>query len=779
MGSDPYLIFDSETETHQSHKRKANPFNVMNYVVMRGWKKQGDACASMQYFSSKTEDNYLRIPEDVMVLVGHNIKFDLLYEMCNGNPDLVAFYKRGGRVWCTQYAYYLLNAQSQKSQMVAMDDIVEEYGGRKKINGIKELWNAGYLTSQIDPAVLEDYLIGTEGEGRNSGDIGNTELIYVGQVKEAEDLGMTAAILSRMDGLCATTEMEFNGLKIDVARATANLAVATAEFKASELELEQYIDFIPSEVDFKWSSPIKVSCLLFGGSIRYEMQTTYINPDTGALARLQAKAVWPVFAGAARDPDTCTHCDDRELWYYKEDAPDALVWQDVYKSGKREGEGKTKNVTVDGELKVKFQDFFFKCPGYTKPDASWKGTLTDGEGGPVYSTDSDTMAALANRDVPFLKVMSRWQALAKEIGTYYVRYDVKQKKYVGMLTCVDATDHTIHHSLNHSSTVTTRLSSDSPNLQNVPTGRKSDVKAVFVSRFIEAYCKANGLRPVTEGVMGELDYSQLEVVVQGLLSGDKNLIRDLVAKIDFHCKRVSLKNSVSYEFALFHCKNADAPDHDKWSAERSNCKSFSFERAYGAGAKSISENNGIPLADVEAMIEAEEAEYPDVVAFNDKVAEEVAATAVPFRDGDRGWKVYRRGTWQGPTGTMYSWRSHDAPAFMRKKGITDTFSPPEIKNYPTQGTGGEIVQMVLGVLWRWFVKNDNFGGMAFLVNTVHDCVWADMHPDIVDVVVPGMRKIMQAVPQLLKLKFNINCPVPFPVDAETGPNMLDLKHYHA
>jgi hypothetical protein len=52
-----------------------------------------------------------------------------------------------------------------------------------------------------------------------------------------------------------------------------------------------------------------------------------------------------------------------------------------------------------------------------------------------------------------------------------------------------------------------------------------------------------------------------------------------------------------------------------------------------------------------------------------------------------------------------------------------------------------------------------------------------MHPDIVDLVIPGMHKIMEAVPQLLKLKYGMDCPVPFPVDAETGPNMLDLHHY--
>ena len=107
----------------------------------------------------------------------------------------------------------------------------------------------------------------------------------------------------------------------------------------------------------------------------------------------------------------------------------------------------------------------------------------------------------------------------------------------------------------------------------------------------------------------------------------------------------------------------------------------------------------------------------------------------------------------------------------------DTFSPTEMKNYPVQGTGGELVQMVLGQLWRWFVKNDFFGHNAYIVNTVHDCVWADCHKSVVDKVVKGMVKIMQAIPHFLKVFFNIDCPVKFPVDAEVGKNMLELHHW--
>lgn len=757
-----YLIFDKETETHKAHKRKANCFHPDNYVVMRGWKKQGDTRCSMEHFRSKAEVTPMQIDDDVEVIVGHNIKFDLMYEVAisdEARQRLLAFFKRGGRIFCTQYAKYLKEGQQQKYHMCSMDSIIEEYGGRKKVDGIKALWDAGVLTSDIDPAMLEDYLIGTEDEGRNSGDIGNTELIYLGLIQEIEELGMMEAVKLRMDGLAATTEMEFNGLKVDTQVAREDLARLTAEQEVVSKELEQYIPTLPEGFTFNWNSNVHKSCLIYGGTAKYEKSDTYIDEKTGELARKKAQADWPLFDKEPVDPAVCVW-DEGTGSYFKDG-----VQQDKFLSGKKKNMPKSKKVDVQGELKTKIQEFHFKFDGYTTPKDDWKLATTDALGNPLYGTGSEIIEELAHRDIPFLKIMGRNDALNKEIGTYYLRWDTKKKEHVGMLTCVMPDGHMLHHKLNHTSTVTSRLSSSDPNMQNIPRGDKSRVKAMFVSRFGD------------DGQMGELDYSQLEVVVQGLLSRDVNLCKDLNNKIDFHCKRVALKNSVSYDFALFHCKDENAPDHAKWKAERTGCKNFSFQRAYGAGAAAIAASTGLPEEVVKGMIEAEERAYPGVVKFNEEVEKEVNATAEPFRDPERGWRTFRRGTWQSPTGTLYSWRSWDAPAFLRGKGITDTFSPPELKNYPVQGTGGEIVQMVLGYLWRWFIKNDNFGGRAFLVNTVHDCVWADMHKSVVDVVIPGMKAIMEAVPTMLKRHFDIDCPVPFPVDAEIGPNMLDLHHY--
>lgn len=764
-----YLVFDLETGTKTVYKRKASAFCAENYVVARGWKKQGDTHCSYEYFHSHNRKSHLFIGEDVTMLVGFNLKFDLLWEMAQENPYLAAFFKRGGRIWDCQYAEYLLEAQHDNAQMCSMDSIVEKYGGRKKIDQVKILWEAGVNTPDIPEDLLIDYLVGTEDEKRNSGDIGNNELIFLGQIKAAIAQGQDKMIFDRMDGLLATTDMEFNGLKVDVKEAGARLKILSSDLVKYTAELDT---FIPRdlEFDFNWGSRTHVSCLIFGGTIKYELQRPYIDEATGELARKKATESWPLSQGVPYHPD---------------DFARRCLLPDVFVSGKRKGEQKFKRVDVQGDIKVKYQDFFVHLPGYTDPKPDWETKSTDGKGNPLYSTSSDVIEEITLRDIPFLKALGKKQSLDKEIGTYYVRIDPK-KGPVGMLTCVQTHDHILHHKLNHVNTVTTRLSSNDPNLQNLPRGDKSEVKKMFVSRFTQTYCELHGIPffvyeygPVQQGVMIEADYSQLEVVVQGVLSGDEALCNDLRAKIDFHCKRVSAKFGCTYEEALYWCKDETYEEFKLWKGRRTGVKEFSFQRAYGAGAAAIAHATGMPVDDVKALIENEEIMYPGIIRFNANVEAAVVKSARPFQaaNDDGVWQTYRRGYYQTPTGTRYGFRSWDAPAFMQKRGTKDTFSPPELKNYPVQGTGGEFVQAVLGLLFRHFNANGNYGGRAFLVNTVHDCVWVDCHSSVREQVCRDLKRIMESIPEFYNKRHKMNITVPFPVEVEYGLNMHEMHHW--
>lgn len=752
-----YLVFDEETENHHSYKRFASPFDERNWIVARGWKKQGDVRCSYTYHPQHDRTTYLRIDDDVDLLVGHNIKFDLIWEMAQGNPELVKFFKRGGKVWCTQYAEYLIRGQVKDAQMCSMDSIIESYGGRLKIDEVKLLWEQGVLTSQIQEQLLVDYLVGSETEDRNSGDIGNTELIFLGQLPKAISQGQIKMIQDRMDGLLSTTDMEFRGLKVDVQEAGRRLKVLQQDSQSRESELQAYV---PADLpfEFNWGSLHHKSAIIFGGVVKYKVRTTYLDDDTGELARLKASERHYILS----DGRTTSIAPDSEHGAIVQ----AKIGYRKNLSGKNMGEYKTKLVEVQGELKQKWQDFLWTFPRITDPDESWEGALKDGHDNPIYSTNAEVVEELSLRNIPFLKAMSAKQALDKEIGTYYAKCNDKGE-WSGMLTCVQPTDKIIHHSLNHVNTTTTRLSANSPNMQNAPRSDKSEVKKMFVSRF------------GADGRMIEADYSQLEVVVQGVLSGDAALCQDLRDKIDFHCKRVAAKHRITYEEALDWCKNPEHPDFKNGKVERTLCKIFSFQRAYGAGAPKIAYETDMDIEVVKALIEAEELMYPGVVKYNANVESAVAKSAQPFNaaNDNGGWSTYRRGYYVAPTGTRYAFRTYDAPAWLRKRGIADSFMPTELKNYPVQGTGGEFVQAVLGLLWRHFVSTDFYGGKAFLVNTVHDCVWIDCHSSVVDVVARDIKRIMESIPEFYNARYGMGITVPFPVEVEIGNNMLELHHW--
>jgi DNA polymerase I-like protein with 3'-5' exonuclease and polymerase domains len=778
------MVFDLETETYESHKRKAAPFDKRNWIVAPGWKYQGDKQCSWSYHPTYDREVFVPIPKDIMLIAGFNIKFDLLWQW--DNPEFRAFLKRGGTIWDCQYVEYLLEAQNEKWQMCSLNDCAEKYGGTTKIDAVKEMWEAGYKTSEIPEDLLIDYLVGTKEEGRNGGDVRNTEIVFLNQVRRVKELGMSRAINLRMDGLLCTTEMEWNGLKIDVEEARRRLKILEEELEVAQKELSQFIPEFPEGAvamqgaepfEFKWTSVYHKSALIFGGSVKYRKKMPILD-DTGQPTYTKAKAAWPLFNKRPMDPAldkvlsrghfTMRLNDDGSYSLLQDGKP--VMEQDRFLSGKRKDEPKTKQVDVKGELKTRYEEFIFDFPGYIEtptdewdaPKEGWESTLTDARDNNLWRTNNEALEILGKRDVPFCKVLGKHTALVKEIGTYYVKWDPQKKCFTGMLTCVNPVDHIIHHKLNHTSTITSRLSASDPNCQNIPRGDKSEVKKMFVSRF-----GANGR-------MIEADYSQLEVVVQGVLSNDPKLCEDLRNRIDFHCKRVSLKFGCTYEEALHWCKDEDYPEHALWKKRRTGCKQFSFQRAYGAGPQKIADSTGMTVDDVKELIRVEEQEYAGIPKFNESVERIVSESAKPFRDPNRGYRTYRRGYWQGPTGTIYTWRSWDAPAHLRKRGVDDTFSPPELKNYPVQGTGGEFVQAVLGRLFRHFLRNDNYEGKAFLVNTVHDCVWIDAHADVYEQVAKDIKPIMESIPALFNGMFGMNITVPFPVDVEAGLNMYSL-----
>lgn len=758
-----YVTWDIETTTRTSFKRKANPFDPENYVVMSGYKfKDGPVVgeyygrAGAQGGRGLPEGWFTHLLEGAKVLVGANIKFDLLYAL--REPEnlraWMSWVAAGGTVWDIQLAEYLLNGMGKEEHMLSLDEMAPRYGGNVKFDEVKALWAAGVSTEDINPDLLRRYLCG---DGDEHGDIGNTELVFLGQLARARATGQLRSIYLNMGSLLCTIEMERNGMAVDVQTGMTQAAALAERVAEVSVELAAYL---PPDLpfDFNWNSPRQKSALIFGGTVPYEKRVPVLD-EQGQQVYAQMEREHVVLA----DGGTM----DRATWlnmyaFYGDDGHDEPAPEPVrFKGGKNAGEIKTKKVKVNDPSKPKSRmetfDYVFKR--ITEPKKQWAGAVPG-----VYSTAAEVIAELANRDIPFLEALGKVVALTKDLGTYYITTDPDTGESKGMLTLVQASG-IIHHALNHTSTVTGRFSSSNPNLQNLPKGEKSEVKGLFVSRF-------------PNGKVIQSDFTALEVYVQAILTKCDQLIKDLQAGLDMHCVRVSQKEGIPYEEAYRLCVVEAIAE---WKTKRTKAKVFSFQRAYGAGAAKISESAKIPLEEVEALIKAEEERYPEVAAFYDQLTKDIASVAkVP--DGRRpvyhpdipGLVCYLKdGYWRTPDGKLYTWKQQPSPEYLARKGTAASFSPTEIKNYPVQGTGGEWAKAAMWLAVRAFYARGNFRGLALLVNQVHDALYADADEPVALAAAALLHACMEEASTFMEWYFDWDIPVPVPSDTTWGSSMLD------
>lgn len=663
------------------------------------------------------------------VLVGHNIKFDLLWYW--RHPRLEAFLKQGGRIWDTQYAEYLLSGQYYSLDQAehlrpSLANCAKRRGLTLKLDVVKALWDKDVRTEDINEDVLMEYL---------EGDCVTTSELFQAQLAQAERQNQMHMIRERMEGLLATTEMEYNGLMIDLDEAKVQQAKLEDEIEDLREQLSAHIPAMPAELEFNWNSGAHLSALLFGGKLKYQAKDKILD-------------------------------EDGNFTYYKTQVRKE-IWQDGkplrYKGGMNKGQIKTKMFTVpdiERGPKEKLFDFWHELPRQTQPHHKWKGA-TEGQ----WSTRAQVLEKLLERpDCPeCVKDLAQLRKKEKDLGTYYKRFF--RGKWTGMLTNVND-DGSIHHNINHSITKTTRLSSSGPNLQNLPGKGKSDVRNLFISRFGES------------GRVIESDYSQLEVVCKAVLSGDKELMRKLKIGLCQHCDWLSqmpFGEGKSYEEIYRLCKI----EHDPvWLEKRKRVKPITFGEAYGAGVKSLCESSGLDAETIQAAIAARKATYPDMYEYDEDNIAAVKMSRRPSSVRTEEGMQAGIGYLRTPTDTIYHFIEGDAPDWSRHKGIMTSFKPTTIKNYPSQGLGGEIMQVQLGRLFRWLLKNNRFDDKVLLINTVHDCVWLDVHRAYIGVV-PEVEAILEDVsPYFTKHYPGVEWNTPFPVDTEVGPNFGELESYH-
>lgn len=765
---------DIETTVGAWYGRKASPYHPGNWIVAAAYvpatKLERGPVHGKYWTKPRASDGWL-VPilaagtaDPLRFLAGFNIKFDLLH-LLNDPANYEAWQQwvaDGGLVWDCQLAEYLLEGMTQDNQTLALEDVSLRYGGTLKHDAVKDLWEAGVDTPDIPKDLLMRYLCGDAPDydepDRIDGDALNTVRIFKAQYLRAQKAGMLPLMRVNMGALIATIEMERNGLHVDKAKGEV-LAQALAE-KIVVLE-KDLVQYLPKDLPFpfNWNSTRQKSALIFGGVVEYDRREYDLASG-----------------GTTFDPPTPETKDQylysqQELNHYVLENGETVGWPPgyeksqpaeayaYYKSGLKAGEVKTKKVKVNDYTKPKTRMArdTYEFPRQAEPKASWAGA----EPG-TYSTAAEVIEELALMSgLPFLSALDTLTKAIKDLGTYYITTD-KDGKQKGMLTKVQP-DGLIHHSLHMVRTVTARLSSADPNLQNLPRGDTSDVKQMFVSRF-------------EDGASVSSDFTSLEVYCQAYLTGDRQLIADLIAGLDMHCARLSAVEHMDYDDVLVLCKVKKDP---VWTVKRTHIKTYSFQRAYGAGADKIAAFLKVAVDEVKKWITADDARYPGIPVWQNDVMRQVQESKQPTgrfvlhpitKDNVRVW----RGTYRDILGKVYVFDEVPAPEFAFKRdGKLMGFMPTETKNYPVQGFGGEVMKVAMWLTVRAFYKLKNFGGRGLLVNTVHDAQYADSAPEVKMKVAGLLHACMSEATAAMEREFGLALPLPVPSDTTAGPSMAD------
>lgn len=769
------LFVDLETQNRPYMGSKASPFCPENYIVAPGW-AIGDGEIFTKYFHNRAEadaDDWCnQALEASDIFVAHNFTFECHWMLHRHYDAFMAFLKRGGRIYCTQLAEYILTHQTHTYP--SLEECSLKYGGSKKIDEVKILWEQGFLTSQIEQSLLLKYLGDPE-----EGDIANTRKVYYAQWPQIIQNNMVEMMWWRMEALLFNAISTFNGLYVDREVAAKNHAEQLARVSELRAKLNQTLPAdMPVELEFNWGSGHHTSALFFGGPIKYDKKVPYDPP----------KYEKADFYKLTKDGATKYYALD-----WKQDGFSALIadgWEpDVYSRGKSKGSLKVHALETATE-KLKWGEDIYEFEGIIKfsdlpthvaeqyigkrAEFRGKATLCDGIT-PVYSTGSDSLdllAAFSDAAKPIKELAS----LEKDIGSFYLTHEYNAKgeikKSKGMLQYVEP-DGIVHYQLNGTSTITGRLSSSKPNMQQLPRDGTSKVKEMFTSRF------------GADGRIVEVDYTALEVVCLAAASGDAKLLEMLLNGTDMHCYRLAFALNEPYEEVLLKCKDETHPEHKKYKGLRTGIKSRSFAAQYGASAQGISFATGCTIEEAEAFLANEAKLFPESIAVREVIRTAVELSgSTPYAihremTDEGGFITFRRGHYQAPSGTCYSFRQY--PQWRDGQQIMD-YKPTQIANYWVQGEASLIVQVACGLVVRWLIENDFFEGNILPISTVHDAIyldctseeWAIFGGQCVKQLMEYTPKYMvEQIPALKEWRYDTT---PFPAAAEQGKSMHNKHH---
>jgi DNA polymerase-1 len=321
-----------------------------------------------------------------------------------------------------------------------------------------------------------------------------------------------------------------------------------------------------------------------------------------------------------------------------------------------------------------------------------------------YATSEDILQKLKDKHLIIPKILD-YRQLRKLKSTYVDP----------LPELMDEVDGRIHTSYMQTVAATGRLSSNNPNLQNIPirTERGREIRKSFVARDNEHQLMA-------------ADYSQIELRIIAALSEDDNMIKAFKSGQDIHAATAAKVFDVNIE--------------EVTRDQRSSAKAVNFGIIYGQSAFGLAQNLNISRTEAKQIIDSYFEQYPTIKNYMD------GAVASAREKGYVETIMKRR---------RYLKDINSANAVVRG------FAERNAVNAPIQGSAADIIKIAMINVYK-AMKKANLKSRMLL--QVHDELVFDVHNSEVDKLQALVIKEMEGA---------VKMEVPMEVEAQTADNWLD------
>ena len=321
-----------------------------------------------------------------------------------------------------------------------------------------------------------------------------------------------------------------------------------------------------------------------------------------------------------------------------------------------------------------------------------------------YATSEDILQK-HEKDHPIIPMILEYRQLRKLKSTYVDP----------LPTLTDKIDGRIHTNYMQTVTATGRLSSNNPNLQNIPirTDKGKEIRKAFVPRN-------------SDFILMAADYSQIELRIIAALSGDKNMIEAFKSGQDIH-KATAAK--------VFH-----VPLDEVTREQRSAAKAVNFGIIYGQSAFGLAQNLNISRTEAKTIIDSYFEQYSTIKSYMD-------GTVAQARE-------------KGYVETIMQRRRY-LPDINSGNAVVRGFAERNAVNAPIQGSAADIIKMAMVEVYRAMKKQPLKSKMIL---QVHDELVFDIHRSEME----WMKKLVEDA-----MEHAVKMVVPMEVELQFGENWLD------